>query len=448
MEMLLAVFFVALPFLLGRVFCGYVCPLGFIVELTGPKKQPLIPTNLRKVLLPLPSFILIIALIFLLFGSSFYLIFDPLSILTRTSTAVLYPLLDKLARFVGDWLYLFKLLQGTVDTVTTFLSGKFIFQKPLSYQLQLVILIFFLTLILVSYWVRRLWCRHLCPLGALFGWLSRFSLWGRVVEEDRCIKCGKCESICPMDAVREEGLVTDKTRCQLSFECAEVCPTEAIHFGPKPKKAVYNPSRRAFVTVSGLAFLNAIFIKTSLSQQKKLFSLIRPPGAQEEPSFLALCCRCGQCMKVCPTNVLQPSLLAGGLEGIFTPEMNFNHAYCDFSCYECTKICPTGAIELLTLQEKQRTVIGRAYIDRNHCIPWADFENCLVCEELCPTPKKAIVFQEAKVKNFQGEVVTLKRPQVVAERCIGCGICQFACPVPFKSAIEVQSTSLALLDQS
>lgn len=173
-----------------------------------------------------------------------------------------------------------------------------------------------------------------------------------------------------MDAVREEGLATDKTRCRLGFECAEICPTGAISFGLKPKKSVYNPSRRALVTASGLAILNVVFIKTSLSRQEKSFSLTRPPGAHDEPRFLALCSRCEPCMKVCPTNVFQPSILSGGLEDIFTPQMNFNYAYCDFSCHECTKICPTGAIEHLTIEAKQRTFIGRAYIDKNHCIPW------------------------------------------------------------------------------
>lgn len=384
--MLLALLFLILPLLLGRAFCGYVCPLGFIVELTGPKKQTLTKNRLRF-LLALTNFILAIVLVLLLFGSGFYLIFNPLSLLTRTSTVVLYPLLDKLARLIGNLLYLFKPVQGAVDTVTTFLSGKIIFQKPLSYQLQMVILVLFLTLILVSYWIRRFWCRHLCPLGALPGWFGRFSFWGRVVDPDRCIKCGNCEAACPMDAVREEGLATDKTRCRLGFESAEICPTGAISFGLKPKKSVYNPSRRAFVTVSGLAILNVVFIKTSLSRQEKSFSLIRPPGAHDEPRFLALCSRCDQCMKVCPTNFFQPSILSGGLEGIFTPRMNFNYAYCDFSCHECTKICPTGAIEHLTIEAKQRTVIGQAYIDKNHCIPWADFENCLVGEELCPPSK-------------------------------------------------------------
>lgn len=443
-EMLLAVFFLILPLFLGRVFCGYVCPLGFTIALLGPRKQKLSKTKARDFFLKLPVYILIVCLVLLLFGSALYLVFDPLSLLTRTSTTLLYPFLDRAARLVGDIFYLIKPWRGAVDTVTTFLSGNIIFPKPLSYQLQVGIMAMFLILIGLSFWQRRLWCRHLCPLGALLGFISRFSLFGRVVDENKCIKCLKCESICPLDAIREEGVSTDKSRCQLSFECADVCPEKAVYLGLKPRKTVYSPSRRAFLAATGIAVLSGFFLSTSFSREEKEVGLIRPPGAQEEKDFLALCCRCGQCMKVCPTNVLQPSLFMAGWEGILTPQMNYNHAYCDFSCNECSKVCPTGAIEYLSLSKKRQVVVGRAYIDQSRCIPWADFKNCLVCEELCPTPDKAIIFREEKVKSPQGRLLVLKRPLVIAKHCIGCGICEFNCPVPHRSAINVKATKSIL----
>lgn len=440
-EMLMAIPILILPLFLGRVFCGYICPLGFTIELLGPRKQKLAKTKARDLLLRLPIFILIISLSLLIFGSAVYLAFDPLALLTRTSTTVLYPFLDRTVRLTGDIFYLIKPLRRVVDLATTFLSGNIIFQKPLSYQLQAGILAMFLVIVGLSFWHRRLWCRHLCPLGAFLGFLSRFSWFGRVVDEKKCIKCLKCESVCPLDAIRQDGLLTDKTRCQLSFECAEVCPKGAVRFGLRPRKEVYNPSRRAFITVTSMALLSGFFLSTSISKQEKEFNLIRPPGAQGEKDFLSLCCRCGQCMKVCPTNVLQPSLLAAGLEGILTPEMNYNHGYCDWSCHECSKICPTGAIQHLSLTQKRKRQIGRAYIDRNRCIPWIDYKNCLVCEELCPIPKKAIIFREAKVEDPErNRLITLKRPLVIAERCTGCGICEFNCPVPYQSAITVRAT--------
>ena len=49
--------------------------------------------------------------------------------------------------------------------------------------------------------------------------------------------------------------------------------------------------------------------------------LIRPPGALGESDVLARCIRCGECMKVCLTNTLQPCLWEGGLDGLWSPRI-------------------------------------------------------------------------------------------------------------------------------
>ena len=164
---------------------------------------------------------------------------------------------------------------------------------------------------------------------------------------------------------------------------------------------------------------------------------------------MATCARCGECMKVCPTNVIQPAVFDAGIEGFFTPQMDFRRAYCDWSCNECGKVCPSQAIRRLTLEEKRLKVIGRAYIDRNTCIPWAEGRDCLVCQELCPTPEKAIVFhtsgqtrrERCRGRRHGRQRADVKLPEVVPERCIGCGICQHACPVPNEAAIRVRAVA-------
>lgn len=436
-EMLLAGIILLSPFFLGRVFCGYVCPLGFTIELLGPKAQVLKKTRAREFLLKLPPFILIVVLIFLLFGNAIPLVFDPLSLITRSLTIAFFPFLDSVVRFIGDVLYVLPPLREFVDSVTSALSGWLLFEKPLSYQLFFTIFTMFLLLVGISYLRRRVWCRDICPLGSLLGFLSRYSLFGRVVDSEKCVKCLKCESVCPLDAIRESGLACDKTRCQLSFECADVCPEQAISFGKYPQKAIYNPSRRAFLATASLTAAGVFFSTKTLRRQKLDARLIRPPGSTRESDFLSLCSRCGQCMKVCPTNVIQPSLWKAGLEGIFTPELDFTHAYCDFNCNECGKVCPTRAIEPISLAKKQKTIIGRAYIDKNRCIPFVDFKNCLVCQELCPTPDKAIILEEREVTTPQGARVKLKYPYVLPKLCIGCGICENKCPVENEAAIIV-----------
>jgi MauM/NapG family ferredoxin protein len=440
--MALAVVLLLVPLVLGRAFCGYVCPMGTIVELTGPRPERgsrLGPSGRRR-LRATPVFVLLFSAALLLFASGVFLVFDPLSLLTRSATTLLYPLLDRFLRLVGDALYLLPPLQGTVDTATTLLGGRLVFPEPLSYSLQIAILAMLVAVLAASFVESRLWCRHVCPLGALLGLVGRFAIVGRRIDADACIQCGRCTDVCPLDAVSDDHLSTDTSRCQLSLECADECPADAISVGFRPTKSLYRPSRRAFVLGSGLALAAGFFVYTGVRRQTRDPRLVRPPGGVDEPDFLALCSRCGQCMKVCPTNVLQPTATLAGVEGMLTPRMDMRVGFCDWACNECGKVCPTGAIEALALDAKRQTVIGRAYIDRDRCLPWADGETCLVCEELCPVSEKAVTLTEARVTRPDGERVTLGRPQVVADRCIGCGICEHNCPVPNEAAIVVRAT--------
>ena len=72
--------------------------------------------------------------------------------------------------------------------------------QPLVYGLQLFVLGMALTMVGLSWLEPRLWCRHLCPLGALLGLSGRFAVLGRVVDAEKCIACGRCEKVCPLDA--------------------------------------------------------------------------------------------------------------------------------------------------------------------------------------------------------------------------------------------------------
>jgi MauM/NapG family ferredoxin protein len=167
--------------------------------------------------------------------------------------------------------------------------------------------------------------------------------------------------------------------------------------------------------------------------------LIRPPGSLSEDEFLERCVRCGECMKVCPTNVIQPSMLEGGLEGLWTPVLKMGFNYCEYKCSMCTQVCPTEAIRPLSLEEKQVMKIGLAHIDKDRCLPYAYARACVVCEEHCPLPEKAIWFEEVKVRDSRGNEVLVKQPHVNAELCIGCGICENKCPVSDQGAIRVTS---------
>jgi ferredoxin len=158
--------------------------------------------------------------------------------------------------------------------------------------------------------------------------------------------------------------------------------------------------------------------------------LIRPPGSLDEERFLARCIRCGQCMRVCPTNIIQPALLEAGVQGLWTPAINYRIGLsgCLPNCIACGQVCPTAAIRPLSLEERmglgdftaQGPIrLGTAFVDRGRCLPWAMDRPCLVCHELCPVSPKAIfvrtVFEtirdgQALPAKAQGQGVELEAP--------------------------------------
>jgi ferredoxin len=212
-------------------------------------------------------------------------------------------------------------------------------------------------------------------------------------------------------------------------------------FVKPPQSARLDLSRRQLLA-SGAAGIGAayLFHTHPLGRQRSYNpDLVRPPGALAEEEFLSKCTRCGECMKVCPTNGIHPAAFEAGLEGLWTPVLKMTIGYCEYECTLCTQVCPTGAIRALTVAEKQRVKIGLAYFDRNRCLPYAYARTCIVCEEHCPTPKKAIWFEEAQVTTPAGEKVTVKQPRVDPELCIGCGICVNKCVIKGQPAVLVSS---------
>jgi ferredoxin len=190
------------------------------------------------------------------------------------------------------------------------------------------------------------------------------------------------------------------------MNCLDDCYNGIITYQVRPSVSgeILSPdiSRRAF-TVSlftGMAVIPAVRLggKTGPGWNP---CLVRPPGALEEQLFLKRCVKCGQCMRVCPTNVIHPDFYKSGLEGLWTPVLDFRigSSGCQIHCVACGNICPTAAIRPITLDERMGknqfsandpVRIGTAFVDRGRCLPWAMDKPCIVCQENCPVSPKAI----------------------------------------------------------
>ena len=95
-----------------------------------------------------------------------------------------------------------------------------------------------------------------------------------------------------------------------------------------PKTAV---SRRSFLTAAGSGIAATMLLEVSPIVQGRTYNpwLIRPPGSLAEDDFLTRCIRCGECMKICPANAIQPTTTEAGLTGLWTPFLLFATGYCE-----------------------------------------------------------------------------------------------------------------------
>ncbi len=418
--------------LLGRFFCGWICPLGTLIDLATKHTKKTAPLSFLKG--NFRYYLLSALLVAALFNMNLAGLFDPMAILIRFLTFTFYPLFGYLAR--QGWVELYSLLgdsrdylEGGYGFIRTYLLP---FRSTL-YPLSFISLVILLAIFIMERFERRNWCRNVCPLGTLLGLVGSLSFLKRTPGR-LCGDCGDCRAHCPTGFDEE---ILQKRDCILCLDCQRKCPSRRVNFRfalKTGKEKLFSPGRRVFVTgiVSGI-FASRIFTPHTAYEGR----LLRPPGVRDENGFLKACVRCGECMKVCLRSALYPASLQAGLYGLYTPTVVPRLGYCEYSCNLCGQVCPTGAIPNLPLEDKKKVVIGLAVFDRDHCLPYARKMNCMVCEEHCPIPDKAIRFEPMEETDRSGKKITVKRPYVVDDLCNGCGICEYVCPVEEKAGIEV-----------
>jgi len=410
----------------GRFFCAYVCPMGATIDLFDLvffRKKKRLPLKKDALLRKTKYVLLTVFIACALVGLPLVYWMDPIALLTRIYTFVFYPLVISLVNFLVDLLRPLSRPLGWVSFSHLHLM------EPV-FHMSAITLFILGGVVVLNLLTPRFWCRYLCPLGAFLSLFSPLGLFRRKVSE-RCNECHQCARNCPMGAIPKNPRETAHPECIQCRTCRRVCPEEAISFPPSlPVGGEYSSvdlSRRGFFysLAGGLTF-GLVASKTPFKPLEGKHQLIRPPGALPESEFLRTCIRCGECMKSCLTNTLQPCLWESGLAGLWTPRLNLRLAPCEQNCNVCGKVCPTQAIRSLSLEEKTHAKIGTAVIKKELCLVWAQNKLCLICDEICPY--NAIVF-----RPLEG----YRRPVVIASKCNGCGFCEQRCPVRGESAIVI-----------
>jgi polyferredoxin/Pyruvate/2-oxoacid:ferredoxin oxidoreductase delta subunit len=363
--------FLVLAILVGRAFCGWMCPLGslhhFVSSLKSDAKRgaKLIESNRYKRWQAAKYHLLAAVLVMALFGSAIGLLLDPISFLVRSMSTAVLPAVNGAIRAGLDPAYTWPIGKAGIAVKA---AGRILyatvlsFKQPHFHQAFFIGGLFVFVLVLNSR-VTRFWCRAICPLGALLGVCSRWSLVQMRKHDEKCDDCRRCLLHCQGGDDPIPGAAWRKAECHLCLNCLSDCPTGGISFAwstsPSPAKQTRETPefrRRALFTsmAAGAAMLPLLRSGPGVRTPAGTF-LIRPPGSLDESHFLDRCIRCGDCMKVCPNNALHPATLEGGVEAIWSPVLVPRIGYCEPNCVLCSQVCPTGAIWEITVAEKTGT---------------------------------------------------------------------------------------------
>lgn len=360
----LFIFVVLLTLLFGRVYCSTLCPLGLYQELLTILFKPFYKKRKFQVQKHYVWSYFIAAILFgAMFGGSVVLLrmIDPYSVAGNAMSGAVFGL-------------------GFVAVLT--------------------ILVFF---------KKRFFCTNICPVGAVLGLISRFSLFKIRIDTDKCKMCSLCARSCPCGSIDFKNHTVDNETCVKCFKCLPHCQHGALYYGlPKAKKVEFNANRRQFIKAGlVLATFGAAFkggIELSKKVAAKIKKVILPAGAGQEQDFANRCLNCNLCVQNCPMKVLKPAT-----KEVPFVHLDYSDSYCSYNCHKCSSVCPSGAIKRLNLTEKRKTKIATAIVDENICV------KCGMCALDCP---REIIVKE------EGEF-----PIIRFDECIGCGKCAAVCPV-------------------
>ncbi|MBR4152769.1 MAG: 4Fe-4S binding protein [Selenomonadaceae bacterium] len=188
-------FIILIGLLLGRAVCGFLCPFGLIQELLNkiPSPKFFLPRRLTYV----KYFLLIMFVLILPVATKFG---EP------TFCEYICP-------------------AGTLEAGLPLIATHEEFHRVLGKLFALKIFILF-AVIIGCVLIHRFFCRVMCPLGAIYGLLNKYSFYQLTCAADKCINCGRCKKICPLDLDPTKELKS--AECVRCKRCVEACPVKAI----------------------------------------------------------------------------------------------------------------------------------------------------------------------------------------------------------------------------
>ena len=429
----------AISLLAGRIYCSTLCPLGLMMDAIIAIKRKIRKKRLRFKNSPnlkwLPYSVLFLTVLLVVLGNIQVLsLLDPYSNFGRILTVLFKPVVISLNNLLYDGLLTFS--NYTLQPIDINYSNIPVF---------VFVLLFFVSILVLSLVKGRWFCTHICPAGAYLGLISKLSLFKIKINADKCIGCGKCERNCKAGCISTKDKTVEFSKCVMCFNCiSHKCPANSISLthkqllissGEENKTDNVKQERRRAIQTLALSPFMIVGSALAHNEKAKVYEKrtvpISPPGSLNHKRFTEACTACYLCVNACPSNVIKPSLTEYGISGALLPHLTNEKGYCNLECTRCSDVCPNGALLPVSQEEKKTLQIGIAHFVREKCVVITDGTDCGACSEHCPTKAVNMVVENG-----------LFVPVVEESICIGCGACEYACPVTPKKAIFIEGHTI------
>lgn len=195
-----------ITFLLGRVYCSTVCPVGTLQDVVINLKRRIprlkkpfsykTPKRWRLI----PFFIYLVFLV----GGLFFIpyLLEPWNIMRNMASTVRPDAIQ------NSWMTL------GVGAGVGILAGC----------------VSFVGIVLAAFFTGRDFCNTVCPIGNAMIFIGDQTLYRIEIDPDKCVGCLKCEDVCKSSCIKVTERFVDNSRCVRCFDCLAECPNDAIRY--------------------------------------------------------------------------------------------------------------------------------------------------------------------------------------------------------------------------
>lgn len=170
---------------------------------------------------------------------------------------------------------------------------------------------------------------------------------------------------------------------------------------------------------AGIVALDGVYMAINRGNEP-----VRPPGSDDEKTFLSRCIRCGRCIQACPYKTLKAADAASGAS-VGTPVVDVLSQACRLcEDFPCVAACPTEALH--GISDRLDVNMGLAVVNEDACLSFSAMR-CEVCYRSCPLIDTAITI-DYRMRE-EDSIHAVFAPVISEENCVGCGLCVERCPV-------------------